>query len=89
MNRADLIDKIAENVGSHKCEAEKFVKAYEDVITDCLRQGEKIHLHGFLDFTVKEFEEKDYKNPKTGEESILPATKKVRVSVSKTLNKLI
>ena len=89
MNRADLIDKIAETTGSYKYEVEKLVKAFEDVIIDSLRQGEKIHLHGFLDFTIKESEEKDYKNPKTGKESVLPATKKVKVSVSKKLNKMI
>ena len=89
MNRVDLIDKIAETTGSYKYEVEKFVKAFEDVIIDSLRQGKKIHLHGFLDFTIKESEEKDYKNPKTGKESILPATKKVKVSVSKKLNKMM
>ena len=89
MNRADLINKIAETTGSYKYEVEKFVKTYEDVIIECLRQNERVHLHGFLDFTVRESEEKDFKNPKTGEESILPATKKVKVSVSKKLNNMI
>lgn len=89
MNRTDLINQIAETTGSYKCEVEKFVQAYEEAIIESLRQNKKIHLHGFLDLFVKESDEKKYKNPRTGKESVLPATKKVKVSVSKKLSRII
>lgn len=89
MNRTDLIERVAEATETYKYEAEKFIKALEDVMIDALQNGEKIHLHGLLDFTIREFREKEYTNPMTGEKSLLPASKKIKVSVSKKLNEKI
>ena len=55
--------------------AEVAVKAVTDSIVEALKNGEKVQLVGFGTFEVKARGERKGRNPKTGEEIVIPASK--------------
>ena len=85
MNKTQLIQKIAENGNMTKKEAERAVNAAIDAITASLKAGEKVQLSGFGSFEVKNREARVGRNPHTGKEINIPATKLPVFKASKTL----
>ena len=69
MNKADLINAVAEKTGLSKKDSESAVAAVVDVITESLVQGEKVQLVGFGSFA------RTGRNPHTKEEIQIPASK--------------
>ena len=55
--------------------AEVAVKAVTDSIVEALKNGEKVQLVGFGTFEVKTRGERKGRNPKSGEEIVIPASK--------------
>lgn len=75
MNKKDLIDKIAEEAGIKKVEAEKALKAFEDAIVEALKADDKVTLVGFGTFSVSNRKARKGRNPQTGAEINIPAKK--------------
>lgn len=75
MNKTDLINKVAEATQMTKKDASEAVEAVLLAITESLTQGEKVQLIGFGNFEVKERQARKGRNPQTGEEIDIPATK--------------
>jgi DNA-binding protein HU-beta len=75
MNKADLINKVAESTELRKKDAGVAVEAVLNAITDSLKAGEKVQLIGFGNFEVKDRNARKGRNPRTGEEIDIPATK--------------
>ncbi|MFC5713477.1 HU family DNA-binding protein [Thalassorhabdus alkalitolerans] len=75
MNKTDLINAVAEQADLSKKDASKAVDAVFDSITDTLKQGDKVQLVGFGSFEVRERASRKGRNPQTGEEIEIPATK--------------
>ena len=75
MNKAELINVVAEKAGLSKKDTEKAVTALIDTITAELVAGEKVSLVGFGNFDVKTREARTGRNPKTKEPIEIPATK--------------
>ena len=73
MNKAELVSRIAEITGFTKRDAERFVDAFVDVVTEALASGEEVRLVGFGKFFVKKRAERKGVNPKTREEIKIPA----------------
>ncbi len=74
MNKADLVAKIAEQ-GVKKVDAEKCLNAMIDVITEALKNGEKVTLMGFGTFEVRSRAARTGRNPRTNEVIEIPASK--------------
>ena len=53
MNKAELISAVAANADVSKKEAEAVITAALDVITNALKEGEKVQMVGFGSFEVK------------------------------------
>ncbi len=85
MNKTELISAIAEKAELSKKDAEKAVKAYEDVIKETLMLGDKVQSVGFGTFEVSNRAERIGRNPATKEEMIIPASKSVKFKVGKAL----
>lgn len=68
MNKAELIDSIAEKVDLSKADAGRALEAVLDTITDTLKNEGQVTLVGFGTFTVKKRAARKGRNPKTGEE---------------------
>ena len=66
MNKTELIAAIAEQAEISKKDAEKALKAFVDVVTEQLKEGEKVQLVGFGTFEVSERAAREGRNPQTG-----------------------
>jgi len=73
MNKADLIDFVAEQTGAYKKDAKAAVEAVLEGIQKGLISDGKVVLVGFGNFTVKRREARIARNPKTGEQVRVPA----------------
>lgn len=60
-----------------------------DVITSALKDGEKVKVHGFGSFEVRERAARKGRNPQSGEEIEIPATKAPAFKVAKALKDAI
>lgn len=75
MNKAELINAVAEKAGLSKKDTETVVNATIDVIAGALADGDKVQLVGFGAFEVKSRAERTGRNPKTKEPIKIPASK--------------
>ena len=86
MAKADLIEKVRVKAGMDtKASAGKALDAVLDVIKESLADGETVTLTGFGSFKVSERAARTGRNPQTGKEIQIPASKSVKFSVGKTL----
>lgn len=75
MNKAELIQAVAEKSGLTKKQAEAAVAAVLDSVKDAMKAGDKVSLVGFGTFAVKARAERMGKNPQTGEAIKIAACK--------------
>ena len=85
MNKADLVAAMAEKAGVSKKDAEASLKAFTDVVAEELKKGEKIQLVGFGTFEVSERAARTGRNPQTGEEMTIAASKSPKFKAGKAL----
>ncbi len=85
MNKSELIAAVVEKTELSKKDAEKALKAFEDVITEELKKGEKVQLVGFGTFEVTERAERMGRNPKTKETMVIAASKAPKFKAGKAL----
>jgi DNA-binding protein HU-beta len=67
LNKADLVEMLAENADLSKVAAGKVLNSLVDIITLSLRSGKTVSLLGFGTFSVKPRAARVGRNPKTGE----------------------
>ncbi len=89
MNKAELVAAVAEKAELSRKDAEAAVKALTDVIAEELNKGEKVTLVGFGTFEVSERAERTGRNPQTGEEMVIPASKAPKFKAGKALKDAI
>ena len=77
MTRKDLIDRVAEEFGLKKKDAEAIVKFVFQEIAEAVKRGERVSIQGFGAFELRELKERKIRNPRTGEEVKVPIRKKV------------
>lgn len=75
MNKAELIAAVAASAKVSQKEAATVIAAVMDEIKDALKKGDKVQLVGFGSFEVKNKPERKGKNPRTGEEITIKASK--------------
>ena len=89
MNKMELVSAIAEKSDLSKRDAEAALNAFTDIVADELKKGEKIQLVGFGTFEVSERAERTGRNPQTGEEMVIPASKIPKFKAGKALKDMI
>ncbi|MGE5373091.1 MAG: HU family DNA-binding protein [Solirubrobacterales bacterium] len=75
MNKTDLIGEVAAKAQMTKKDAEKVIGALFETIEETLKNGEKIQLVGFGTFEARERKARAGRNPQTGQEISIPATR--------------
>ena len=75
MNKATLITKIAEQADLNRKQAEAALNAFTDIVTEALKEGDKVQMMGFGTFEVKERAARTGRKPSTGETIEIPAKK--------------
>lgn len=75
MNRTDIANKLAENLGLTKKQAVDAVAMTTEIIIEALKAGETVQLPGFGSFSVTERAARVSRNPRTGEKLQVPASR--------------
>jgi DNA-binding protein HU-beta len=75
MKKAELIDAVATKSELTKQDSKTAVDALFETISNTLANEEKIQLIGFGTFEVRERAARTGRNPQTGEEMMIPASK--------------
>jgi len=86
MNKGELIEAVAKDAGISKALAGKVLDSAIDAITRSLSSGDRVALVGFGTFSVSARKARSGRNPQTGKEIRIPATK---VAKFKAGNKLV
>ena len=85
MTKVELIAAVAEKANLTKKDAEAAINGALDVITESLKGGDKVTLVGFGTFEVRERPERKGRNPQTGEEITIEASKLPAFKAGKAL----
>ncbi|AUR52016.1 HU family DNA-binding protein [Aquella oligotrophica] len=89
MNKGELIDAIAAQADISKVKAGEALDAFMESITATLKAGDKVTLVGFGTFSVAERAARTGRNPKTGEELKIAASKAPKFSAGATLKEAV
>ena len=89
MNKTELIAAIADQAELSKKDSEKALKAFVDVVTDELKKEHKVQVVGFGTFEVAERAERTGRNPQTGKDIVIPASKSPKFKAGKALKDIV
>lgn len=89
VKKAQLAQRLAERLGVTKRQANDFLEAFTDEVTNYLRKGEKVNITGFGIFKVLNRKAREGVNPKTGERIQIPASKKPKFTPGKVLKEAV
>lgn len=84
-NKQELVDAIAQNSGLTKKDSTAALEAVLEAIKENLAKGESVQLIGFGTFEVRERAARKGRNPQTGEEITIAATKTPAFKAGKAL----
>ena len=68
MNKAEIIEKIAEDTNLQKVDVEKTMSCFFETVKDVLKKKESVRLVGFGTFSANERKARVGRNPQTGQE---------------------
>ena len=89
MKKKELIERIAEEAGVSKSDAQKHFEAFEEVVTEVLKAGEEIQITGFGKFSVKERKAREGRNPQTGQKMKISAQRVPAFSAGNALKQAV
>ena len=89
MNKTELIAAVAEKADISKKDAEKAMKAFVEVVTEQLKNGDKVQVVGFGTFEVSERAAREGRNPQTGETMEIKASKTPKFKAGKALKDMM
>ena len=85
MNQADLIAAVAERAGLTKADASKVVETLVGTITEALKRGDEVRIAGFGSFGISERGERQGRNPQTGAQMTIAASKAAKFTAGKAV----
>ncbi len=85
MNKSELVKKMAEKSGVSQAKAQRALNSVIDSISEELKSGGKVSLVGFGTFSVSERAARKGRNPRTGEELLIPESKSPKFKPGKSL----
>jgi DNA-binding protein HU-beta len=86
MNKADLIDAMAEDAGISKAAAKKALDSFTDRVSATLSSGGRVSLVGFGTFSTSERSAREGRNPQTGATIQIPAKTVAKFKAGSELN---
>lgn len=85
MNKNDLVAAVADDSGLTKSDAMRAVDSVFDSITNALKGGSEVRLVGFGTFSISNRKASVGRNPRTGEQIQIPASKQPKFKAGKGL----
>ncbi len=89
MNKAELIDYVADKAELTKADAQNAVDAVFEGITSTLKKGNDARFVGFGTFSVAKRAATTGRNPRTGEAIKIPASKNAKFKAGKELKEAV
>jgi len=89
MNKAELVNAIAEQAKITKVDADKALNGILGALTDCLAAGDKLTLVGFGTFSVATRAARTGQNPQTGKKIEIAASVSPKFKPGNTLKDLL
>ena len=89
MNKGELVVKLAEMTGLSKKDSESSINAFVEIIQNSLKSGEKVAIAGFGTFDVSSRKARTGRNPQTGEEIKIAASKNPKFKAGKSFKDMI
>ncbi len=85
MNKSEIVAVVADKVNLTRKEAEGAVDAFLDAVCETLKNGDKVVISGFGTFEVRDRAPRSGRNPRTGEEIVIPGQKSPAFKAGKIL----
>ena len=85
VNKSQLVDAIADGADLSKASAGRALDAVVAAITEALKEGDQVSILGFGSFMVRERSARTGRNPRTGEEIKIAASKAPSFKAGKAL----
>ena len=89
MTKAELIASIGKEAKISKASAEKALNAFSNAVTKVLKKGDKLTLTGFGTFTVAKRRARIGRNPQTGKEIKIAATRVAKFKAGNLLKRAV
>ena len=89
MNKTELTAAMAETSGLSKKDCEAALAAFTGAVETAMKSGDKVQMVGFGSFEVKKRPARVGRNPRTGEECLIPASRVVKFTPGKALKDAI
>lgn len=89
MTKADIVELVAEKTGLTMKDVKMVVDLFLEDVKEYLVEGNHLEIRGFGTFKVKNHKARKARNPKTGQEVMVPARKKAVFKASRELNKML
>lgn len=88
-NKAELVEKVAEKTNLTKKDVTAAVEALFETVQEVLASGDKVQVIGFGTFEVRDRAARKGRNPQTGEEIEIPASKVPGFKAGKALKEAV
>ncbi|MFB6262168.1 MAG: HU family DNA-binding protein [Bradymonadaceae bacterium] len=89
MTKTELVEAVSENADITKKRARKVVNGFFDAMKRALMDDRRIELRGFGSFTIRNYDAREARNPKTGEVVHVEPKKSVHFNVGKDLKQRV
>ena len=89
MTKADLIQKVAKKTNASQALTGKIIDAMLGEVQGLLKKGDSISFTGFGTFAVSKRAKRKGRNPQTGQEITIPATKVAQFRAGKGLKEAV
>jgi DNA-binding protein HU-beta len=83
MNRRDLVRAVANETGQDAKAIDSALRGFTDVVTAAVSKGEQVAISGFAKFAKVERAARMGRNPATGEQIRIKASKRARITALK------
>ena len=85
MNKAELVEKLSKDAGISKAQADAALKSFGEAVAKTAKKDGKLTLVGFGTFSLANRKARKGRNPKTGQEIKIKASKTVKFTAGKNL----
>ena len=89
MNKGEFVETLADRLDVSRAQADRALSAVLDIIAEQLGEGEKVAFTGFGSFEVSERAARTGRNPQTGAEIQIAASKVPSFTAGKALKDAI
>ena len=89
MTKAELVERVANQINLTKKQTEVVVNTVFSSITESLAEGKKVELRGFGSFRIRQRNARIGRNPKSGQKVEVPSKKVPFFKAGKELRQLV